>query len=96
MQCLNTLNDMLNLDGSKVYLHCIACQNRSPTILWLYFVACGMDDDSARELISRRCPDAVPGHKSLVDDRLVKRVRDHGRLSFLPLHDPAILEPAYR
>ncbi len=86
---------MLSVDGSRVYVHCIACQNRSPTILWLYFVACGMDDNAAKELISQRCPVAVPGHNSLVDEQLVARVREHGRGNFLPLQDPSVLEPAY-
>ena len=93
--CLDTLHGMLGAKDSKVYVHCIACQNRSPTILWLYLVGCEMDEDVAKALITERCPDAVPGHKTLVDDRIAKLVRDHGQQNFLPLPDPGILEPAY-
>jgi protein-tyrosine phosphatase len=93
--CLDTLHEILQADGSRVYLHCIACRNRSPTILWLYLLACGVDDQAAQSLITERCPDAVPGHGDLADDRLMELVREHGRRQFLPLHDPATIEPAY-
>ena len=86
---------MLRVAGSKVYVHCVACQNRSPTIVWLYFLACGMSDTAAEELIAVRCPDAVPGHAALVDGRLLQLVREHGQRHYLPLHDPSVLEPAY-
>jgi len=95
VRCLDALNRMLQVAGSKVYVHCVACQNRSPTIVWLYFLACGMGDTAAEERITVRCPDAVPGHTSLVDGRLLQLVREHGRRHFLPLHDANILEPAY-
>ena len=93
--CLGVLHEMLRSEGSRVYLHCIACRNRSPTVLWFYLLACGVDDDAAKSLITERCLDAVPGHRNLVDDRLVDRVRVHGRKRFLPVSDPSVLEPAY-
>jgi protein-tyrosine phosphatase len=95
LHCLDTLHEMLGAEASRVYIHCIACQNRSPTILWLYFVGCGMDEDAAKAFITERCPDAVPGHKTMVDDRIARLVREHGQQHFLPLPDPGILESAY-
>ncbi len=94
-RCLDIVHEMLQVGSGRVYLHCIACQNRSPTILWLYLVSVGMSKDNAKSLIVKRCPDAVPGHNTLVDDSLVQLVQEHGRKHLLPLHDSAIVEPAY-
>lgn len=95
LACLDTLHEMLRESGSRVYVHCVAGQNRSPTILWLYFVACGMSPAAAKSMISSHTMDAIPGHPQLVDDRLVAAVVAHGAKCFLPLPDPDILTPAY-
>ena len=92
---MDALHAMLSFSESRVFIHCIAGQNRSPSILWLYFVACGMSPDDARTLITERSPDAVPGHGQLVDDRLISVARSHGAKYYLPLTDPTVLEPAY-
>ena len=92
---LDALHEMLSEADSKVYVHCVAGQNRSPTILWLYFVACGMSQDAAKHLITSHTMDAVPGHPQLVDDRLVAAVVAHSSERFMPLGDPDILTPAY-
>ena len=92
---IDVLHGMLSVPDSRVYIHCTAGQNRSPTILWLYFLACGMLAENARALISDRSPDSVPGHAKLVDERLVALVTSHGAENYLPLSDPSILEPAY-
>lgn len=95
LACLDRIHQSLSKPDSKLYIHCIACQNRCPTILWLYLVACGMEREAARRLITERCPDAAPGSSMLVDDQLIDLVRRHGKENFLPLHDVAILEAAY-
>jgi len=92
---LNALHEMLSEGDSKVFIHCVAGQNRSPTILWLYFIACGMSRAAAKELITSHTMDAVPGHPQLVDDQLVAAVVAHGSGRFVPLPDPNILAPAY-
>lgn len=93
--CLDRLHAMLSGIDSKVYIHCVAGHNRSPTVLWLYLIACGLSPSNAKRLISDRTLDAVPGHQQLVDDRTVAVVRAHGRKHFQPLPDPEILCPAY-
>ena len=77
--CIDALHRMLGESGSKVYVHCIAGQNRSPTVLWLYLVACGHDPAAAKRLIEGRNMDAVAGHSRLVDEELIRRVVLHGR-----------------
>jgi hypothetical protein len=93
--CLDVLHTMLRVTGSRVYVHCVAGQNRSPTIIWLYFVACGIAPQSAKTLISSHTLDAVPGHFRLVDDDLVAAIVAHGQTRYLPLLDPEILTPSY-
>lgn len=95
LACLDALQEMLRSSGSRVYVHCVAGQNRSPTILWLYFIACGMTPQAAKTLITSHTMDAVPGHPQLIDDRLVAAVVAHGVDWFLPISDPDILTPAY-
>jgi hypothetical protein len=90
--CLDALHRLLGEPDSKVYVHCVAGQNRSPTVLWLYFVACGMDTTEAKRHIERRALDAVAGHARLIDVALVRFVREHGGRHFLPLRRPEILE----
>lgn len=53
-------------DDSKVYVHCSAGQNRSPTAIWLTLIAAGIDPDAAGELIGEAHFDANPGHPRLV------------------------------
>jgi Swiss Army Knife protein, DSP-PTPase phosphatase domain len=91
LACLDTLHRMATTADSRVYLHCIAGCNRSPTILWLYLVACGLDPQFAKEQISARNIDAVPGHSRLVTPQLVARAIDHAQ-RFLPHPRPAALE----
>jgi len=94
LPCLDTLHRMVCEPGSNVYVHCVAGQNRSPTIVWLYLVACGLDPSAAKEVIASRTLDAVPGHAELVDDALVDLVERHGAVAFRPHPRPEALEPA--
>jgi hypothetical protein len=93
LDCLDTLNSILSTPGTKVYIHCHAGMNRSPTILWLYLIACGMGLEAAGELIAAASPYAVPGHPAMCDMDLVRLVQEHGRTHYLPLPRPEILQP---
>jgi protein-tyrosine phosphatase len=91
--CIETLHKMLIPSESKVYVHCIAGQNRSATIVWLYLIARGLTRAAAKTLVERAAIDAVPGHKTLVDDRLASLIESYGRGSLLPLSAATDLEP---
>lgn len=90
-ECLDTLHRMLTEPDSRVYVHCVAGWNRSPTVVWLYLVACGADPPQARQAIGRRSPSAVPAHPKLIDERLVSFVRSHGGANYLPHPRPEAL-----
>lgn len=94
LRCLDTLHRMLTRPESRVYVHCVAGQIRSPTILWLYFVACGLSPSQARQRIEERTLDAVAGHSRLIDRNLVELVQRHGKAHYQPLPRPEILELA--
>jgi len=91
IDCLDQLHQMLRTSGSRVYVHCIAGQNRSPTVVWLYLIACGMTRDKAKAIVEAASPDAVPGHKTLADGRLASMVEDYGRDNFQPFDDNDVL-----
>jgi Swiss Army Knife protein, DSP-PTPase phosphatase domain len=82
--CLATLHRMVCEVQAHVYVHCIAGWNRSPTVVWLYLIACGRSPDEAKQLIEQAARDAIPGHSKLVDTALVEMVRRLGSESFLP------------
>jgi protein-tyrosine phosphatase len=92
--CLQTLHRMVSDPVAKVYVHCVAGWNRSPTIVWLYLVACGVSPDRARHIIEMGAPDAIPAHARLVDAELVELVQQFGRQTFLPHPRPEALESA--
>jgi len=81
---LRMLHRMISEPESRVYVHCIAGQNRSPTIVWLYLVACGIAGDVARRQIETASPDAIPGHSKLVNPELVQAIQELGRSEFIP------------
>ncbi len=91
IDCLEQLHQMLRSSESKVYVHCIAGQNRSPTVVWLYLIACGMPRDKAKSIVETASPDAIPGHKTLANARLASLVEEYGRTHFQPLEDHDIL-----
>ena len=90
---LDQFHACLSTSETKAYIHCIAGQNRSPTLLWLYLIACGVTEAEARHLVEERTLDAVAGHAKLIDDKLVLLAQTHGK-SFLPLIREDILIPA--
>jgi hypothetical protein len=93
IDCVGVLFQSLSADDSKVYIHCVAGQNRSPTILWLFLIACGLSPDDAKSAIEDRTLDAVAGHSKLIDDALVKTIQEHGKRNFQPLKRTCIIDP---
>jgi hypothetical protein len=93
IDCLDQLHQMLRSNDSKVYVHCIAGQNRSPTVIWLYLIACGVSRDKAKTIVEAGAPDAVPGHKTLADSRLASMAEEYGRAHFQPIVDCDALSP---
>jgi protein-tyrosine phosphatase len=92
--CLTSLHQMLSEADSQVYVHCIAGLNRSPTVVWLYLVACGITPYEAKAIVERRAPDAIAGHSKLVDATLVAAIQEFGFEHFLPHPRPDVLIPA--
>jgi protein-tyrosine phosphatase len=95
IRCLDAIHDALCATDSKLYIHCTAGQNRSPTILWLYLIACGIDRDAAKRMIVLRCPDAIPGHGNLQDEALIEAVRMHGKARGMPRNAIDAIQPAH-
>jgi protein-tyrosine phosphatase len=93
IRCLTLLHDMVSEVGGRVYVHCIAGQNRSPTIVWLYLVACGVSPIEAKAIVEQRAPDAIAGHSKLVNEHLVVTVQKVGAEQFLPHPRPEAVFP---
>ena len=92
IECLNALHDSICDGDSNVYVHCVAGWNRSPTILWLYLVSCGIASDTAADMITSASFDAVPAHSKLINCALVNRMRDYGVSRFQPHPRPDSIE----
>jgi len=91
IHAIDTIHQSLIAENGRVYVHCMAGWNRSPTILWLYLLACGIALEHAAGLICAEAFDAVPGHPLLVDSKLIATVQSHGRNKFLPHRRPAAI-----
>jgi hypothetical protein len=83
-ECLDSLHAMVVEEESRCLVHCTAGQNRSPTVLWFYLIACGVEPDQAELLIANASFDSIPGHPKLVTPELMPMVVAHGRERFLP------------
>ena len=81
---LNTLHECVCDNNAIVYIHCIAGHHRSPTVLWLYLVSCGLDPFDANSLITNSSARAEPMNSKLLSPQLVDVVRKHGESSFRP------------
>jgi hypothetical protein len=90
---LDTLHRMASAPGAHVYVHCVAGQLRSPTILWLYLIALGVPPDDARDWIEERSPDAVAGHHRMVGDEHVLFAQKHGLANYFPHPRPNLVVP---
>jgi hypothetical protein len=92
-EALESLHRMASEPDAHVYVHCVAGQQRGPTVLWLYLIACGFSEAAAREVIETRSPDAIAGFPWLVDNELVLHVQKMGLRTFLPLTRGEIIIP---
>lgn len=61
--------------GERIYVHCIAGQNRSPGSVFLGLLALGKSEGEAVRLIEDSTLDAVPRHEAIITDRVVSHVR---------------------
>jgi len=89
------LHQMVSESDARVYVHCIAGLNRSPTIAWLYLVACGLLPDDATRMIEMRSPDSIAPHPKLVDARLIGAMQKLGAERFLPHPRMDALSPTH-
>jgi hypothetical protein len=94
LECLTTLHRMVCQDGARVYVHCVAGWRRSPTVIWLYLIACGMSPSQARVLIASRAAEATIGDAGLVDGPLIDTVIAFGAAHCMPHPRPEGLRPA--
>jgi hypothetical protein len=90
---LDTLHRMARPADAHVYVHCMAGQLRSPTILWLYLIALGVPPADARDWIEARSPDATAGHHRMVDHEHVLLAQKHGLANFFPHPRPNLIVP---
>ena len=81
---LDALHAMVCEPNSHVYVHCVLGMVRSPTILWLYLIACGLSPEVARNLIENASPDATAGHPHMVSDEHVLLAQKHGLANYFP------------
>ena len=93
IEVLDTLHRMAAEPGAHVYVHCLAGHLRSPTVLWLYLIACGWNPRAARYIIVSRSPYAAPGVRKLVGQNLVLRVQMHGLANYFPLPRGEVIVP---
>jgi protein-tyrosine phosphatase len=70
-KCLSWMLEDLKEPGNVCYVHCNAGTSRSPTLVWLYLMATGMDSTEAKALIRRCNPYACPGDPSIINDAVV-------------------------
>ena len=82
IQCLVLMHDILTQLDTKLYIHCMAGHGRSPTIVWLYLVACGISPEAAQQQIQSKNTNSSPGGEGLVDHTHIlfakKYGQDHG------------------
>ena len=93
VQALNALHEFAAKPDAHVYVHCMVGRLRSPTILWLYLIALGLDQSTARELIESRSPHATAGHHQMVNQSHVRLAQTHGLAHFLPHPRPELIVP---
>ncbi len=93
VQAINALHELASAPDAHVYVHCVAGQIRSPTILWLYLIACGLPAKFARDTIETRSPNATAGHYRMVDHEHVSLAQKHGSKHYLPHPRPDVLVP---
>lgn len=92
LEILDAFHGAVTETGARVYVHCHAGISRSPTIVWLYLVACGRDPDEVAGRFLAGAPHAIPGNPALIDAALVAKVRAHGSARYQPHPRPEALK----
>lgn len=49
---VDAIHDCVTQKDGRIYVHCDAGINRSPTAIWLYFLAMGMSEEKAAKIIT--------------------------------------------
>lgn len=93
VNCLNKLHQYVCVAESNVYIHCGAGIHRSPTVIWLYLLSCGIDPVEANRLITDSSPKAKPMDPNLITWQLVEEMKMLGRDSFQPHPRKSALAP---
>ncbi|AMV30445.1 Dual specificity phosphatase, catalytic domain [Gemmata sp. SH-PL17] len=93
VQAIDALHELASAPNAHVYVHCVAGIVRSPTILWLYLIACGLPTKFARDVIETRSPNATAGHYRMVDHEHVSLAQKHGSKHYLPHPRPDVIVP---
>jgi predicted protein tyrosine phosphatase len=60
--------------GERIFVHCIAGQNRSPGAVYISLLALGMGESEAAHLIEDSTLDAVARHEQIITARVVRHV----------------------
>lgn len=74
---LTALDRMFLLPEPRVFVHCLAGHNRSPTVIWLYLKSLGVNAEVAQQMIERASPKSVGGHPMLLSGETTNAVVTH-------------------
>jgi protein-tyrosine phosphatase len=74
---LVALDEIFQRPDARVFVHCLAGQNRSPTVIWLYLKSLGVNAEVARSLIETASPHAIGGHPLLLSPETLGAVIAH-------------------
>ena len=77
IEALTKLDHLFSQPKARVLVHCLAGQNRSPTIIWLYLRSLGVNSDVAKSMIESASPDAVGGHPLLLNAETIDAMVGH-------------------
>lgn len=77
IEALTKLDQLFSQPRARVLVHCLAGQNRSPTIIWLYLRSLGVNAEVAKSMIESASPDAVGGHPLLLNVETIDAMVGH-------------------
>lgn len=67
----------LKYKDKKVFIHCLAGQNRSAVAIWIYLVFSGFTEEIAENLINENTLDAVPKHGKILTPKAIEYIRNN-------------------
>lgn len=76
-EAMTHLDYLFTKPDSRVLVHCLAGQNRSPTILWLYLRSLGVNAEVAKSMIESASIDAIGGHPLLLSPETIDAMVQH-------------------